>query len=89
MSDVQFEEPVLRRPPASQTSRGMAGWLVKKGVVRSEAQAQAAMLIAAAAGLVLTGIILLNAGPQEFESDEFPDGYLNDPNYENIYGNES
>lgn len=67
MSNVQFEEDFNSRQPTSsnvqggfvnpyvsQSSRGMAGWLVSKGIIKEESQAKGILLGVVVFNMVVT-----------------------------------
>jgi len=63
MTDVQFsEETTLASRPVTVVRSSMAGWLVQKGVVKDEKQAEY-LLIGIAGAAFVTMIVVLLIGP--------------------------
>lgn len=81
---MTFEENQYTIPQTqNHTTGGIIGFLLKKGIVKKHKHAEIFLLFFSALMLIVMGTTLLWAfDEEEFESDVYPDGYLNDPNYE-------
>lgn len=63
MEPVQFgEEEVLAAHNRTTASRGLIGWLIRQGIVKTQAQANLALLLVAVGAILLTFIILTTFG---------------------------
>ncbi len=72
MSNIQFEDSNYRAPNYSSSSgRGMANWLIQKGLVKNEAAAEIFLLVVA---LIFLGISIF----LYTSSNNTPESYIDD-----------
>lgn len=88
MDGVQFEDEKFRKQSVRTAKEPLViTALLKTGIFRSRGQALNTLLILSAALFIFAGYLFYTGTtPEQFESDNFPEGYLNDPNYIEKYG---
>ena len=83
--DDGWQQPM--RPGAGQNPK-IIQWVIDYSGGRVKNKQQAVYVLVGIIGLcvVIAFFTISNSGQKHFDSDVYPEGYLNDPNYESTYG---
>lgn len=81
MSRVEFGEETSVRTRIHEPITMFEGVVIRMGLAKDKKTAQKILIVLIGILCISVLSIFLLGGPETFDSDEYPEGYLNDPMY--------
>ena len=81
MSRIEFDEDQVYVPRDFQKTAMGEGVIIRLGLAKDKAGAQKILIGILLVLLILAVIVFAMSGSETFDSDKYPEGYLNDPDF--------